>query len=172
MEPRFQRSLFPEVLALAQRIAIVGSRAYPEPSAVQRFVSELPAGTVVVSGGASGVDTWAEEAAYDRDLQTVVFPADWERHGRAAGPIRNAQVVDFADEVVAFWDGASRGTLNTVVQAVRKGNIVRVIGPDGRDIPLDEVVAAAERLGVVAAVNTTDVRPSPPTSCEMCGQSD
>ena len=159
-------------VTLTHRIAIIGSRNYPDPSAVRRFVSELPADWVVVSGGASGVDSWAEEAAFDRDLQTVVFPADWERHGRAAGPIRNAQIVDFTDEVVAFWDGASRGTLNTVVQAVRKSLPVRVVGSNGQDLRLDDVLAAAERLGVVAAVDTVDARPSPPTSCEICAQSD
>lgn len=116
----------------AERVAIVGSRRWPDPavvrSAVRSFVDALPAGTVVVSGGAAGVDTWAEQAARRRGLAVVVIRADWRRLGRRAGYVRNAEVVERSDRVVAFWDGVSPGTGHTVRIARRRGRSVQVVG--------------------------------------------
>ena len=64
--------------------------------------------TEVVSGGATGADEGGEEYANQHRIPVVRFPADWEKHGRAAGPIRNQQMADYADAVVLFPGG--RGT--------------------------------------------------------------
>lgn len=98
-------------------VAIVGSREWPEPERVKAYVDSLPEGTVVVSGGAKGVDTWAEEAAKARGLEVMIFPADWKTYGKRAGMIRNQQIVLAADEVVAFHDGTSKGTAHTIKMA-------------------------------------------------------
>lgn len=111
------------------RIAIVGSRDYPDRRAVEAFVAQLPADTIVISGGAPGVDTWADDAAHRRGLITVVFRADWDAHGRSAGFRRNVLIVDEADEVVAFWDGESRGTAHTIGIAHKHGKPVHVFQP-------------------------------------------
>jgi hypothetical protein len=99
------------------RIAVIGSRKFPSAHAVKAFVAALSHDSIVVSGGAAGVDTWAEEAARDRGLQTLVFHANWDGFGRKAGPIRNAEIIANADEVVAFWDRESRGTLTATTMA-------------------------------------------------------
>ena len=65
---------------------------------------------VIVSGHASGADTLGERYAQERGYETEVYPADWKTNGRAAGPIRNAQMAAVADALIAFWDGKSRGT--------------------------------------------------------------
>jgi hypothetical protein len=137
---------------MPDRVAIVGSRAYPRLDLIEAFVASLPAGTVVVSGGARGVDSVAEIAARDRGLDVVVYQADWERLGRKAGPVRNAEIVANADRVVGFWDGKSRGTLNTVMQADRAGLPVEVFDPDGGRVPTALCRDAAARMGVAAAV--------------------
>ena len=62
-------------------VAIVGSRDYPHPEHVWSYVATLPADTVVVSGGARGVDSWAAAAATHHGLQVRVYPADWRRYG-------------------------------------------------------------------------------------------
>ena len=111
------------------RVAIVGSRGYPRPMAVVRYVRELPAGTTVVSGGASGVDSWAANAAVFHHLDTLVFRADWKAHGRAAGMMRNQDIVDAADRLVAFWDGESRGTKDSIAKARARGIPVEIVGP-------------------------------------------
>src|ERR1019366_3739515 len=92
------------------KIAIVGSRDYPHPEKVRALINNLPADTVVISGGARGVDTWAEQAARARGLEVIIFPALWHAYGKRAGFIRNRQIVESADKVVAFWDGLSKGT--------------------------------------------------------------
>jgi len=84
-------------LEMTARIAIVGSREYP------RLASSKHTSPVCrperVSGGARAVDSIAEAAARARGLEVVVFRADWARHGRKAGPLRNAEIVANADRV-------------------------------------------------------------------------
>jgi hypothetical protein len=112
------------------RVAIVGSRDYQNKIAVINYVCDLPDGTVVVSGGARGVDSLAIKMAEECGLSFVVFYADWSL-GKKAGPLRNQKIVDHADRVVAFHDGVSRGTRSTIDMAIKAGKPVRVIGPDG-----------------------------------------
>ena len=109
------------------RLAIVGSREYAHPDKVRGFVSNLAADTVVVSGGARGVDTWAAEAAKARGLEVQIFPAMWGAYGKRAGFMRNKQIVEAADGVVAFWDGQSKGTQHTISLAKEAGKPVRII---------------------------------------------
>ena len=111
------------------RVAIVGSRNYPRPEKVAEYVRNLPKDTCVISGGAAGVDTWAENAAKFHHLDTLIFRARWDLHGRAAGMIRNQDIVDTAERLVAFWDGASRGTADSIARAHARGIPVEVVGP-------------------------------------------
>lgn len=108
-------------------VAIVGSREFGDLEQVVEFVNALPAGTVVVSGGARGVDSIAEAAAKRRGLETCIYPADWLRWGKAAGIRRNVDIVNKADVIVAFWDGRSRGTEYTIELARAKGKLVHVV---------------------------------------------
>ena len=65
----------------------------------------------VISGKAKGADSLGEIWARDfTDMPVLEFPADWDKHGRRAGWIRNNQMAEVATHVVAFWDGKSRGT--------------------------------------------------------------
>jgi hypothetical protein len=68
----------------------------------------------IVSGKAKGADTLGEQFAKDLSIPVKEFPADWKTHSLAAGPIRNKQMGDYADELLAFWDGYSKGTLNMI----------------------------------------------------------
>lgn len=111
------------------KLAIVGSRDYPRLEDVRQFVFEQERTTVIVSGGARGVDSVAVEEARRLHMPYEVYPADWNQHGRSAGFRRNQTIVDAADEVVAFWDGESRGTTDTVNRAKRANKPVRVITP-------------------------------------------
>jgi hypothetical protein len=109
------------------RIAIVGSRNFSKPELVFNFVKQLSEDTVIVSGGARGVDTWAELAAKKRGLGLLVFPAEWDKYGKRAGYLRNITIVENCDKVVAFWDGQSRGTQHTVSIAKSKNIPVKII---------------------------------------------
>ncbi len=85
---------------------------------------------IIVSGHASGADSLGEKFAADHNLQCELHPADWERHGRAAGPIRNEKMAEVSDALIAFWDGKSRGTKSMIEIARRKGLQVAVVRYD------------------------------------------
>lgn len=77
--------------------------------------------TEVVSGGAKGADALGERYARDERLPLKKFLADWTKHGRAAGPIRNRKMADYAEQLIALWDRQSRGTRNMIEVAAEKG---------------------------------------------------
>ena len=60
----------------------------------------------------------------------LLHPADWNRLGRAAGPIRNEEMAEVSDALIAFWDGKSRGTKSMIEIARRKGLQVAVVRYD------------------------------------------
>ena len=100
-----------------ERVAIVGSRSLESPedkAMVYAIVRSLKAGTVVVSGGAEGVDKWAEQHARDLGLVTVVVIPPWQALGKSAGVIRNGIIAQIADRCIALHDGKSHGTANTI----------------------------------------------------------
>lgn len=76
--------------------------------------------TEVVSGGAKGVDLLGELLAASSGIPVRRFPAEWDRHGKSAGPIRNIQMAEYADALIAIWDGKSRGTKHMIDQAKRR----------------------------------------------------
>jgi predicted Rossmann fold nucleotide-binding protein DprA/Smf involved in DNA uptake len=109
------------------KIAIVGSREYPDWKQVIDYVQSLPLDTIVVSGGARGVDRIAEQVARKRGMTVQIFHAEWDKYGKSAGMIRNQFIVDYADSVVAFLYQNSSGTMNTIERAKRAGKPVTVI---------------------------------------------
>ncbi len=82
---------------------------------------------IIVSGHASGADSLGEQYANEEGFDTQLFPADWNKHGKAAGPIRNAEMAEVADALIAFWDGKSRGTANMIQLAKDKGLKVAIV---------------------------------------------
>ncbi len=93
------------------KVAVVGSRT------IQTLCMEhyIPKGaTVIVSGGAKGVDTLAREYAVQNGLALVEFLPDYKRFGKAAPLVRNRKIVEYCDCVVAIWDGISKGTMHAV----------------------------------------------------------
>lgn len=80
----------------------------------------------IVSGGAMGVDFCGEVYAKKAELPLTVMKADWEKHGKAAGPIRNSQMAEYADALIAVWDGKSKGTLDMINQMRKRDKLVYV----------------------------------------------
>jgi hypothetical protein len=94
---------------------------------VAEYVGSLPRGSTIVTGSASGVDAEATRAARERDLAVIRVAASFEesRDARAAAE-RNQKLIDQADVLVAFWDGASQGTRGTIDRALASGKEVHV----------------------------------------------
>jgi len=80
----------------------------------------------IVSGGAIGADTLASRYAKDNGIEFLVFPAQWYRFGKAAGPIRNQLIVDAAAHMIAFLSPKSTGTKDSVTKALLKGITVKI----------------------------------------------
>jgi len=76
---------------------------------------------LIVSGGAPGIDSLAEQYAQNKDIPIKIYPADWDKYGRRAGPIRNTQIVDACTHLLALPDSKSIGTLDTIKKAELKG---------------------------------------------------
>lgn len=128
------------------KIAVVGSRDFGRLDAVRQFVWEQERTTVIVSGGASGVDETAIEEARRLGMPYEVHLPDWQRFGRRAGAIRNQHIVDAAHEVVAFWDGKSRGTKITMDMARNAGKPLRVFQLESNTL-VDAIDPHAGRTG-------------------------
>lgn len=97
------------------RVAIIGSRDFVD---YDRFLEGIglmeSVITEVISGEARGADTLAKKYAAEKDIPFHGYPADWEKHGRSAGYIRNVDIVSNSDAVIAFWDGVSKGTRHSL----------------------------------------------------------
>ena len=105
------------------KIAVVGSRSI-ENIDFTVYVSE---GDEIVSGGAAGIDSCVADYAKKNGLRLTVFLPCYERYGRAAPIVRNRAIVDYADKIVAFWDGKSRGTLSVIKYAEKVGKPCEII---------------------------------------------
>lgn len=99
------------------KLAIVGSRDFNDYQLMSEFILskfDLPDIDTIVSGGAKGADALAERFAQEYKLALIVKDAEWEKYGRAAGPIRNKLIIEEVDAVVAFPSIQSKGTLNSI----------------------------------------------------------
>lgn len=88
----------------------------------------------IISGGASGADTLVEIYCHKYCLRNTVVKPDWDLFGKSAGFIRNADMIEMGpDKVIAFWDGKSKGTANTIDLARKKkiDTIIFYVGQRG-----------------------------------------
>lgn len=118
------------------KVIIAGSRAGMTMPIVEAAMREAcgmdVAVTEVVSGCARGVDRYGEHWAAERGIPIKRFEADWKRYGRRAGPLRNRKMAEYADALVAVWNGHSPGTANMIETAKALGLKVHVHRVEGR----------------------------------------
>ena len=107
------------------KVLICGDRNWRDYTAIKQYVSSLPPNTVIIEGDARGADQLAGLAAKEQGLPTEIYPAQWAIYGRAAGPIRNKQMLDEGkpDLVVYFHLDldSSKGTKDMVTRATKAG---------------------------------------------------
>lgn len=83
--------------------------------------------SLIISGGAKGADTLAKKYSNDNNIELLEFIPDWDKYGKSAGYIRNVEIIDNCDCVVAFWDGESKGTQHSINIAKKKNKKIKVI---------------------------------------------
>jgi len=112
------------------KVLVCGDREWVDRKSVYDRLRGLPVGALVIHGGCRGADEIAGACAKQLGFLVQVFPALWSSYGRAAGPIRNRQMLDEKpDLVLAFHSDLkrSKGTRDTVREAERRGIPVEVI---------------------------------------------
>ncbi|WP_405399322.1 DUF2493 domain-containing protein [Maribacter sp. Asnod2-G09] len=118
-----------------KKIIIAGGRNFNDydflENSVLNFISKFDKTDIeIVSGGAKGVDALGERFAKEQNIEFVIFPADWAKYGRSAGPKRNAQMAKYATHLLSFWDGKSKGTKSMINLARKNDLVVEIISID------------------------------------------
>lgn len=110
------------------RVVIAGGINFNDYEMLCEKVSELLEGRdhiTIISGHARGADSLGERYAKEHGMDLYVIEAEWKKYGKAAGPIRNRKMLQYAMEdepmLIAFWNGTSRGTWNTISTAKKMG---------------------------------------------------
>ena len=81
----------------------------------------------VISGGAHGIDTQGELWAKDKGVKIIRVLPEWDRYGKAAGPLRNQKMIEQGDALLALWDGESRGTFDIIKRALAEKVTLKVV---------------------------------------------
>ena len=107
---------------------IAGSRTFNDKEFIKQFFAECinkyGEPDEVISGGAKGVDAFAKSWARYNKYFFMEFPANWDKYGPAAGPIRNKEMASYAGKdaiLVLVWDGKSKGSLSMKNEAIKAG---------------------------------------------------
>lgn len=115
------------------KIVIGGCRYYNNYTAFTKIVDiclskiKNEKEIVILSGHCSGVDKMAERYAEENRYKLEVYPAQWEKYGKSAGPKRNEIMVKNSNAVIAFWDYKSRGTKNLITLSKKYSKPIRII---------------------------------------------
>ena len=112
-----------------RKVIVAGSRDFDDYNLLRNTLDELfPKRDIeIVSGNARGADRLGERYADERWLNCMKFPAEWNKYGKGAGPIRNQEMADYADILVAFWDYHSSGTRDMINRATLAGLEIHII---------------------------------------------
>jgi hypothetical protein len=109
------------------RIIIAGGREFNDYELLREICDvHISPDSEIVSGGARGTDKLGERYATETGRDLKIFPADWNKHGKGAGHIRNKQMAEYSDMLIAFWDGESKGTKNMIDTSIKLGLIVHI----------------------------------------------
>jgi len=110
------------------KIIIAGSRNFNDYNLLKSSCDNLLTqftNIEIVSGTARGADKLGERYARERGYDIKQFPANWDKFGKSAGYIRNDEMAQYSDMLIAFWDGTSKGTKHMIDLANKRG--IRVI---------------------------------------------
>lgn len=111
-------------------LAVVGSRTFTDYALLKENLDKISNEfhiTKIVSGGAQGADSLARKYAQEKNILLQEFKPDWQTYGKAAGMLRNTDIVNACDMLVAFWDGVSPGTRDSIKKAEAQKKRVLIV---------------------------------------------
>lgn len=113
------------------KIIIAGSRNFNNYQKLKqecdKFLQDYKNIEIVSGAHYKGADKLGEQYASEKKIKIIKFPADWIKYGKPAGPKRNKQMAIYADALIAFWDGKSKGTKNIIQLAKQRHLKTRII---------------------------------------------
>lgn len=126
---------------MKQRVAIIGSRNLNDYQFFCQKLSDIfkiegGKPRLIISGGAIGTDSYAEQYARENGIKVLVIKPDWLKYGISAGPIRNSKILQKSDLVIAFWNYQSPGTADTIKKAIARKITVYIINIHSGEIQL------------------------------------
>ena len=92
-----------------------------------KFNLELENIECIITGGAMGTDSLAERIAHKYNIPILIYKPEWKKHGKGAGLKRNKTIIKNADTVLAFWNGKSKGTKNSIELAKKFNKELKII---------------------------------------------
>jgi hypothetical protein len=112
------------------KLAVIGSRNFNNKQCLfdclNQFNTQFPI-TEIISGGAKGADSLGFDWAISNNIPTKIFKPDWAKYGKGAGFIRNKDIINNSEYVIAFWDGNSKGTKNSIELAKKLNKELKII---------------------------------------------
>ena len=108
-------------------LAVVGSRTFTNYELFKAELDHYRNITRIISGGAKGADVMARRYAKENDITIREYIPNWSQYGKNAGYKRNVFIIDDAEQLLAFWDGSSKGTRHSIDLAYKRGIPVRII---------------------------------------------
>lgn len=115
------------------KLGIVGSRSFTDYEYFKECMRQFEKYEIscIISGGAIGADSLAEKYAFENEIPAKIFKPNYNLHGRKAPMLRNTTIVENSDMVVAFWDGVSGGTQDSINKARKLKKAVIIFRVDG-----------------------------------------
>ena len=117
---------------MQKRIVVAGCRDYTNYKQAKRYIDWAISNIknehelIFVSGGAKGADALGERYAKEKGYELEIYPAEWQKYGPKAGPIRNKQMAKIGDYIICFWDGKSKGTKSMIEFAKDYGKPIKI----------------------------------------------
>ena len=112
------------------KLIIAGSRTFTDykklSEVCDQFLQDQTDIEIVSGAYYKGADKLGEQYAKERGYKLTQFPAYWKRFGRTAGPLRNEQMANYANALIAFWDGNSKGTKHMIELAKSRGLTISI----------------------------------------------
>lgn len=108
-------------------VLVAGTRTFNDYELFRREMAGIHDIATIIHGDGPGADQLAKRFAAALGIATRVFPAQWTTYLRSAGPIRNRQMAQHADCLIAFWDGVSPGTRHMITTMQRQQKPVTII---------------------------------------------
>lgn len=118
------------------KLGIIGSRTFNDYELMKKEVSLVNV-ECIVSGGARGADSLGKRLAEENNIYYLEFLPDYKTHGKKAPFLRNTEIVEASDVIIAFWDGKSTGTLDALKKAKKLGKKVMIVLFDQDDLTLE-----------------------------------